>query len=772
MNLVTAPKRCVPLLLAVFIGLFGAPVWSATFVVNSTADAVDAQPGNGVCETAAGNGVCTLRAAIQESNRLAGADTIQVPAGTYVVTIPPTAVGDTTGSLDISDSVDIVGAGAASTIVDGGALDNVFASVGSSKTITISGLTIQNGSVPATRTGGGISARANNDMTLMDVIVRNNHAGEGGGIHNQGNLTLIRTVVEGNTAIRIVPGSIEFRRGGGIYHAFGTLTIRDSTIRNNTAISAGGVFNMGTAAIEGSTISGNTATNVSLNNGDGGGGVVNGGALGGTMTITNSTISENRANANYGGIFDANGTLTLNSVTVANNIADADADSVGSAGGLGLSFENGATAVMRNSIVAGNSGAANTPDCMSLNASALTSAGYNLVGNAGSAVDCALTPALGDQIGTMASPIAAGLQPLGNYGGPTFTQALMDLSPAIDAGDPMGCSDGVGALASDQRGSPRVMAGGTGSVRCDIGAYEVARPVANAGPDQRAAAGAAVTLDGSASTAPDGIATYMWTQLSGPSAALSGGDTASPSFTAPSSSGVLTFQLTVADAFGSTASDTVDVTVNAAPVANAGADQSVVAGAAVGLDGSASSDSDGSIVSYAWVQTSGTTVALTNADTATPNFTAPNVAGTLVFQLTVTDNDGATASDSVAVTVDVPVPSPTANIPPVAKAGKDKKVRAHSFVVLNGWKSFDPDGKIVRYRWVQTSGPKVRLHGDSWPWAGFVAPREDGWLTFQLTVTDNDGASSSDSVTIQIDGCVKPWYHRFYHGWHHRHDCR
>lgn len=90
---------------------------------------------------------------------------------------------------------------------------------------------------------------------------------------------------------------------------------------------------------------------------------------------------------------------------------------------------------------------------------------------------------------------------------------------------------------------------------------------------------------------------------------------------------------------------------NLAPIADAGADQSVNEGAPVTIDGAASRDPDGSIVSYAWVQTSGPAVAVSN--TVTFTFTAPSVdtAQTLVFTLTVRDNAGATSTDSVAVTV-------------------------------------------------------------------------------------------------------------------------
>ena len=84
---------------------------AATIIVNTTADAVDANPGDGVCDDGTGN--CTLRAAIMEANALAGADTITVPAGTYTLAIAGTDEdAGATGDLDITDDLTIVGAGA------------------------------------------------------------------------------------------------------------------------------------------------------------------------------------------------------------------------------------------------------------------------------------------------------------------------------------------------------------------------------------------------------------------------------------------------------------------------------------------------------------------------------------------------------------------------------------------------------------------------------------------------------------------------------------
>ncbi|MCF7824553.1 MAG: T9SS type A sorting domain-containing protein [Candidatus Marinimicrobia bacterium] len=97
---------------------------------------------------------------------------------------------------------------------------------------------------------------------------------------------------------------------------------------------------------------------------------------------------------------------------------------------------------------------------------------------------------------------------------------------------------------------------------------------------------------------------------------------------------------------------TFDPSANFSPVANAGPDQSVDSGETVTLDGSSSSDSDGSIASYLWSQVSGSTVTLTNANTAVASFVVPTVTETSswVFMLTVTDDDGATDTDEITIT--------------------------------------------------------------------------------------------------------------------------
>ena len=142
----------------------GVSVSPTTIVVNSTLDGVDAAPGNGVCATV--GGVCTLRAAVQEANNLTGADVITLPAGTYTLTIAGTGeFVAATGDLNVNGGLTINGAGAATTIVDGGALDGVFRAIAS---LTLNDLTVQNGNTAFQ--GGCISGGSG--LSLMRVRVQ------------------------------------------------------------------------------------------------------------------------------------------------------------------------------------------------------------------------------------------------------------------------------------------------------------------------------------------------------------------------------------------------------------------------------------------------------------------------------------------------------------------------------------------------------------------------------------------------------------------------
>ncbi len=136
-------------------------------------------------------------------------------------------------------------------------------------------------------------------------------------------------------------------------------------------------------------------------------------------------------------------------------------------------------------------------------------------------------------------------------------------------------------------------------------------------------------------------------------------------------------------ATSSSAKLTVVKPPNQKPTANAGSDQTVNEGDTVNLHGSGS-DPDGTVQSYSWTQTAGTSVTLSGASSATPSFTAPDVGAdgeTLTFALTVTDNDGGT---STADNVDVTVDNVIVNQEPTANAGSDQTVNEGDTVNLDG----------------------------------------------------------------------------------------
>lgn len=182
-------------------------------------------------------------------------------------------------------------------------------------------------------------------------------------------------------------------------------------------------------------------------------------------------------------------------------------------------------------------------------------------------------------------------------------------------------------------------------------------PTANAGPDQRANSGASITLNGSGSSDDGGITGYNWTQTAGPLVSLTNATSAIANFVAPNDPGaVLGFQLRVTDDVGLARNDSVNVTVNRPPLANAGPDQTVNPGSTVTLNGAGSSDPDGTIAGYAWTQIAGVSVTLAGANSATATFTASASEGSVTFQLTVTDNEGLSATDTVVITAQNPPP--------------------------------------------------------------------------------------------------------------------
>ena len=297
-----------------------------------------------------------------------------------------------------------------------------------------------------------------------------------------------------------------------------------------------------------------------------------------------------------------------------------------------------------------------------------------------------------------------------------------------------------------------------------------ADPVAEAGEPQTVDSGATVQLEGSGTDMGGTIASYLWTRSGGTTGGMvtfSDATIARPTFTADTLAAgaddvthILT--LTVTDNDGASHADMVTITVeapNADPVAEAGEPQTVDSGATVQLEGSGT-DMGGTIASYLWTRSGGTTggmVTFSDATIARPTFTADTLAAgaddvTHILTLTVTDNDDATHADMVTITVEAP------NADPVAEAGEPQTVDSGATVQLEG-SGTDMGGTIASYLWTRsggTTGGMVTFSDATIARPTFTADTlaagaDDVTHILTLTVTDNDGASHADMVTITVE---------------------
>jgi hypothetical protein len=301
-------------------------------------------------------------------------------------------------------------------------------------------------------------------------------------------------------------------------------------------------------------------------------------------------------------------------------------------------------------------------------------------------------------------------------------------------------------------------------------------PVANAGSDQSLNENQESTLDGGGSFDPDGDPlSYEWTQVSGAMVTLFGATTAQPTFFTPfvaPGGETLTFKLKVT-ANGQEAEDTVDITVvnvNHTPVADAGDDQSIAEGTPTSLDGTPSFDIDSDPITYSWTQTSGPSVILTGANTATPSFTAPVVGGgspgvvaVLEFKLIVDDGfppDAPASGYTFANVQDIVIVNITnVNNAPIGDAGADETVNENSAVTLNGSASSDPDDDTLTFAWVQVGGPLAALVGGSTATPSLTTPFVGAGgadLTFRLTVNDGYGGTAIDTVVVHVVNANDP----------------
>ncbi len=296
--------------------------------------------------------------------------------------------------------------------------------------------------------------------------------------------------------------------------------------------------------------------------------------------------------------------------------------------------------------------------------------------------------------------------------------------------------------------------GATSSDRTTITAvYGNASPVADAGRDVTIKLGESVTLDGSGSYDPNGDPiVFSWHIVNKPQDSSLSVDSSTNSATllvTPDVVGSYVFELVVTDQEGLSSSDRVTLTVvygNAAPVADAGGDRVVNVGESVTLDGSGSYDPNGDNLNFSWhlvEKPTESAVSTIDSNSITYSFT-PDVVGSYVVILVVSDQNGATDSDRVTIT------TVSGNASPVADAGPDRVIDVNSSVTLDGSGSYDPNGDTLTFNWYlisKPSGSSISLQNTTSQTVSFT-PDIEGDYEIELIVTDDKGASDSDIVRV------------------------
>jgi len=404
------------------------------FTVDTIDDRIDDDIKDGECRTSVNT--CSLRAAIMQANHLTVPLTrINVPAGTYTLKRPPTGDDndETSGDLNLTtptisgQTVVIVGAGAASTVIDANQIDRII-QISDGRIATLEGFTLRNGlpNEVVGKNGGGIRNRGS--LTIIECVIERNQSVDGGGIFSDGTLKVTRSTIRSNSGVV----------GGGLF-LFGPTTVRDSAVIGNHARDGGGIHNLRSLYLVDSTLSQNTA------DGDGGG------------IKNNGTYTDVSTNMNPKGVALA----ALFNATIVDNDADHDRDMNGGIGG-GVFNQVGSHFIAYNTLIARNT-LVDSPIYNDCNGN-LELYGVDLLSE--------LSGCIFSGSSTVGLISLSAVDPaLKDNGGPTFTYALLPGNggnPAIDTTTAEGCVDETGAvLATDQRGAPRV----AGS-RCDVGAYE------------------------------------------------------------------------------------------------------------------------------------------------------------------------------------------------------------------------------------------------------------------------------------------------------------
>ena len=580
--------------------------------------------------------------------------------------------------------------------------------------------TINGGGFTVFRAGGSfrIFTISNGAVVIMNnmTISGGSTGAFGGGILNQGNLTISNCRISGNSG----------GRGGGIRNE-NLLTMTDCTISGNASGQGGGAgFEFGTSIVSGCTFTGNIQTDGGAGSG---GGVSH--TQGGNVFLTNCTITGNTAASSSGAagvsIILGSGSINLANCTISSNTT--------SGPGGGIRNFNGSFN-LRNTIVFGNTGS--TPDVDGF----VSFAANNLVGSTAGSIG--ITGGVnGNIVGS--DPV---LGPLASNGGPTQTRAIGCASPARDAGTT------VGTPTTDQRGVTRDTAP-------DIGAFEGPLVVTIGSPtppsfDSPGSVSFPVTYVGAVSVNLTNAAITVNTTGSVVGTAnVTNGTTATPTVTVTVTSGVGTVGISIAagtatgncgsgPTSASTAgpSPTATVTTSANGIAEAGNPQTVCASSpAVTLNGSFS----GGATSATWSGGAGSFNPNTSALNAVYTPSAGEIAaGTVTLTLTTDDppGSGVAGSDTVVITI-----TPVAT----AEAGNAQMVCASSpAVTLAGVVG----GSASSGTWSGGAGsfnPNAStLNAVYTPSAGEISA---GTVTLTLTTNDPAGpcGPASDTVTITIN---------------------
>src|SRR5829696_2068722 len=431
----------VALVMAVVLA---SPAWAATFTVDRIDDPDLSTTPADDCTDAAND--CSLRGAITAANANAGDDTIDIGVSGEL---------NLTAALpDLSTNIEINGPGDDQLTVrrdDTAENFRIFTVTGDTTVVTISGMTISNGKTPEVDIPGFSTAD------------------DGGGISNNGTLTITSSTISGN--------STSNGDGGGISNeAEGTLTITGSTISGNSTPNedagfGGGIINVGTLMVTDSTISGNS-TRFS------GGGIFSDTNLSDlTTTLTNSTISGNTSGFRGGGVRNVDGLTVIEFSTITNNTAG---DLAGSGGVASFGDSSTRTEVL-STIISANTNTDVFFDTDPTNS--FVSKGYNLIGDDDPTTDDNAFDQTGDQTNVTDPKLGA----LAGNGGATQTHALLTGSPAIDKGPP---STSCPPPDTDQRGVERPQDGDADSTAvCDIGSFELEEVAENQAPTVAVAPG-------------------------------------------------------------------------------------------------------------------------------------------------------------------------------------------------------------------------------------------------------------------------------------------